>query len=133
MSDATSDTRFLRVIGQLHPDNRLVLRPSYLTTRPKGAAQEPDGVLIAELVGPDDRVLLRSGVDADPYLADGPGARNDVLAVRAWLPFPDATRILRFLHHGVVVLEEVVGDTPPDVRLRWSPEGEIAGSHEIRW
>lgn len=124
-------TKYLRVLGRLHPDNRLILRPSYLTSNPRNSREPDTSPLTAELLDESGRLLLRHRLRAIPYTGDRMVFRE--LAVRGKVPFPAATRIVRFLRDGLVLHEIQVSKVAPKVQLNWSPKGTVAGTQKIRW
>jgi hypothetical protein len=126
------DVRYLRLLGRLEPDNRLLLRPGYLTSRPRQIDEQPDSDLVAVLVDDDRKELLRYGVPLLPYCADG--KILNALAVRATIPFHPATRAIVFERNGLAIHEIDVAPGEPDVRLTWTPEGkEVEGAQDISW
>ncbi len=107
--------RYLRVSGVLAPDNRLVLRPSYLTERARGA-RDIEGSPLQILLFAGTSLALRWGVwvgeysDAEsrvradrPRIGQGPEAL--FRPVRAKVPFPPETDRIVFKYGDVVVGE----------------------------
>ncbi|MEF8856118.1 MAG: hypothetical protein V5A16_01715 [Haloplanus sp.] len=129
----TADVRYLRVSGRLQPDGRLHLRPSYLSTNPRGAVDLEESDLQIYLYG-DDRRLLRWGAQVAALhrdTTDPTDRERHVRAVRAKVPFHPETKRIVFEYDGVVVEEIVVPDEPPvvgDVRVDRTDDG-----WRIRW
>ena len=123
--------RYLRVIGRLTADNRLVLRPSYLSDRPRDSEPRRESGLLAELFDDGGRLLLRHVLRLQPMCADGRPLGS--LAVRGWVPFPAATRVVRFSHEGLPLDEIRVSERGPELRLAWRPPQEPAGRERITW
>ena len=123
--------RYLRLIGRLRADNRLDLRPGYLTSTPRFWRREPEGPLRAEMSDADDRVLLRQGVPAAPYCF-GAGTTRD-LAVWADLAFPEGTRRIRFFRDDVLVHTIEVQRRKPRLSLTWSPPARVSGKRRVTW
>ena len=127
-----SDVVYLRLIGRLDPDNRLRLRPGYLTPRPRQIEEQPDSELVAVLLDDDRKELLRYGVPLLAYCADGEVVKS--LAVRATIPFHPSTRAIVFERDGIVIHEIDVEPGQPEVRLTWNPQARtIEGTQEITW
>jgi hypothetical protein len=123
--------RYLRVIGRLTADNRLVLRPSYLSDRPRHPEPRRQSGLLAELFDDGGRLLLRHPLRVQPMCGDGQPLGS--LAVRGWVPFPAATRLIRFSHEGLSLEEVRVSERGPEIRLAWGPPPEPAGRERIAW
>jgi hypothetical protein len=124
-------TQYLTVTGVLHPDNRLDLEPGFLTTEPANAVEDPDSALVAEMADADGRSLLRFRVSYGSPCTDG-AAFADRL-VMAKVPFPRATRMIRYLLDGIVIHELEVAREAPRVRLFWEPTEDIQGVRPVRW
>ena len=130
--NAETDAVYLRLIGRLEPDNRLRLRPGYLTSRPRQIDAQPDSDLVAVLLDDDRKELLRHGVPLLQYCADGELVTS--LAVRATIPFHAATRTIVFERDGLAIHELEVAPAPPEVRLTWNPRAkEVKGTQQITW
>ncbi len=135
-------TRFLTVAGVLMPDGRLVLQPGFVTDDPSGATQAPDSPLVAELLDGGGGVLLRVGVPVAPFLVE-PAARSEVdlvegpdtglQAVAGKLPYPEATRLIRFLLRGVPIHELPVSERGPELEVGWELPREPAGVQRLSW
>jgi hypothetical protein len=122
---------YLRVIGRLLKDNRLLLRPSYLTAD-TGSANEPaDSPLTAELYDASGKLLLRYGVGLAHYCAEG--VTLSAWAVRGRIPFPRETRLVRFLHQGVPVHDLPVSEGQPEVVVTWKPGDVVEGKQTVTW
>jgi len=126
-----AETQYLRVIGRLYPDNRLALRPSYLTDNSQNAEEDLDSSLVAELLDKEGRVLLRYHVPVRPYCADGQTFPE--LAVRGKIPFPSTTQVVRFYRDNVMLHEINVSEGKPKVRLTWDPPETVTGKQDITW
>jgi hypothetical protein len=124
------DVVYLRLIGRLEPDNRLLLRPGHLTSKPRQIDEDPESELVAELVDEEGKTLLRHGVPLVPYCVDGEITASR--AVRATIPFNSRTRTIRFLRDGVLVHEIEVSRAAPKVELTWEP-GQGTGKQRITW
>lgn len=124
-------TQYLRLIGRLYPDNRLVLKPGYLTDNPRNAREDPSSPLIAEMYDKQEKLLLRYRLSATPYCTEG--QIYPVLAVRGKIPFPTATRTVRFYRDGVLIHEINVSEAGPDIRLTWEPPQSVRGKQTISW
>lgn len=130
--NAESDAVYLRLIGRLEADNRLRLRPGYLTSRPRQIDAQPDSDLVAVLLDEDRKELLRYGVPLLPYCVEGEIVTS--LAVRATIPFHSATRAIVFERDGLAIHEIEVAPAPPEVRLTWNPRAkELRGTKQITW
>jgi hypothetical protein len=130
--NAETDAVYLRLIGRLEPDNRLRLRPGYLTSRPRQIDAQPDSDLVAVLLDDDRKELLRYGVPLLAYCGDGEAVSS--LAVRATIPFHAATRTIVFERRGLAIHELEVAPAPPEVRLTWNPRAkEVKGTQAITW
>jgi hypothetical protein len=119
------------VIGRLTADNRLLLRPSYLSDRPRHEGPRWENGLLAELFDGGGRLLLRHLLRLQPMCADG--RPLGALAVRGWVPFPAATRLVRFSHEGLLLHELRVSERGPELRLTWRPPPEPTGRERITW
>jgi len=124
-------TRYLTVTGVLHPDNRLDLEPGFLTTEPADAVEDPDSALVAEMADADGKPLLRFRVSYGSPCTDGTAFADRL--VMAKVPFPRATRMIRYLLDGVVVHELEVAREAPSVRLAWEPAEGTQGVRPVRW
>jgi hypothetical protein len=123
---------YLRVIGRLYPDRRLVLRPGYLTARPPWTDIHGESPLLAVTL--DER---GDGLGRYPLrLYDGcaePSGRPRPQAVRAFVPLHPRTRRVEFHHDGAIVHELARRDEPPRVELRWQPSDRVGGREQIAW
>src|SRR5262245_2732318 len=126
-----SATRYLHVVGRLYPDNQLALRPGFVLERPARAGDQKESPLAAELLAGDGRVLVRAflGLGAFP----GVGGDAGSLVVRGRVPFHPDTRVIRFVHRGLVVHELVRSAGTPEVRLTWAAPQQVEGRHEVTW
>ena len=131
MTNPREATQYLTVTGVLHPDNRLDLEPGFLTTEPAHAVEEPDSALVAELADASGKALLRFRLSYGLPCTDG-AATADRL-VMAKVPFPRATRLIRFVLDGVVIHELEVAREAPTVRLAWEPGEGTEGVRPVRW
>ena len=123
--------QYLRLIGHIRQDNRVVLQPSYLTKSPRFAEDRSSSPVTAELLDDDGKLLLRHGLSAEPYFVNA--GTSDVLALRADLPFPSGTRLVRLLRKEVVIEEIEVSKRAPKVELTWSPPPKAEGEVKIGW
>lgn len=141
--------RFLRVSGTILADNRLILRPSYLTASPRGSFNDRESpVQIELLVG--DRLRVRWGATVQRVHTTGRaprGSNAEPRSLRAKVPFlADTDRIV--FRDGDVVLHEIrvpehgpsfsaapeVKRTKGGVRIRWNswhPDG-LELHHHVR-
>jgi hypothetical protein len=142
VTDLPPPTRFLTVAGVLMPDGRLALQPGFVTDDPLLASQMPDSPLVAEFLDGDGGILLRVGVPIAPFLVDpadgteatlveGPDAGN--LAVAGKLPYPEATRLIRFLLRDVPIHELPVSEQGPALEVGWDIPRDPAGVQRIAW
>jgi hypothetical protein len=123
--------QYLRVIGRLYPDNRLHLRPAYLTDNPRNSREDPNSSLIAELLDEEGTLLLRYGLHVRPYFAGGKALPE--VAVRGKIPFPTNTRTVRFYHRNIMIYELKVSEGKPRLRLTWDAPKTVEGKHTITW
>lgn len=136
--ESTEPTRYLRVLGRLYPDNRLVLRPTYLLDRGWPHEKGEDSPLQAELYDSDQRLLLRQGLRLQRYVTDSDGAEGPRhlanLSVRGRVPFHPDTRTVRFAHRGILVHEFEVCSGEPQVEILWKPgRTAVHAKLRIRW
>ena len=126
--------QYLRVIGRLYPDQRLRLRPGYLTDTAPWVEQAGEHDLIAEPFDAQDRALGRFALSLSPTCGvDGETRVGRTLAVRGWVPFhPEAVGV-RYLYGGRVIHETRRSPEPPRVRLTWQPEERVAGRPRVQW
>ncbi len=128
---------FLRIFGRVGPDNRLVLRPCYLIERPRDGRSRRPPVLIAEVLGADGDVLVRTPLSTRSYCVEGSG--DATLAVRGSVPLPpEAARIviLRPDSSGrdpIAISELEVPETAPAVRIAKAPAGAAEGCQVVAW
>ncbi len=128
---AEKTVQYLRLIGRLSPDNRLALRPGYLSDAPRYDEGDESSPLVAELSDAEGKLLLRHRVPARPYCVNG--QYSSQLAVRADLPFAEGTRAVRFYRDDVLLQEIVVAKAAPELRLSWTPPEKASGKQEIAW
>jgi len=121
----------LTVTGVLHPDNRLDLEPGFLTTEPAYAVEEPDSALVAKLADASGKALLRFRLSYGLPCTDGADFADRL--VMAKVPFPRATRLIRFVLDEVVIHELDVAREAPSVRLAWEPGEGTQGVRPVRW
>jgi len=124
-------TQYFTISGVLHPDNRLELEHGFLTTEPGHAVEEPDSALVAELADERGRPLLRFRLPYGLPCTDG-GPAADRLVI-AKVPYPPATRTIRFVLDGVLVHELEVPGEAPLVELAWDPGEGAEGVRVVRW
>ena len=123
--------QYLRLIGRIRPDNSVVLRPSYLTNAPRFAEDHSASPVAAELLDDDGKLLLRHGLLAKPYCADG--RVSNALALRADVPFPKATRTVRLWRKEALIEEIDVSKHAPKVELTWRPPKQAKGEVKVAW
>jgi hypothetical protein len=123
--------QYLCLAGILYPDNRLELKPGYLTDHPYGAQEDPDSPLVAELYNREDKLLLRYHVPATPFCIKDQTVPE--LAVVGKIPFPPATRVVRFYRDSVMVHEITVTEGKPEISLMWEPPESVEGRQTITW
>lgn len=146
MNDTTTDfarpTRFLTVTGVLRADGRLFLHPGFVTEDPATPmADAPDSPLTAELVDDEGEVLVRTSVPVGPFVAEpaaGRAAEPSVrgmadLAVVGVIPYPEATRRIRFLLRDVPVHVLEVSERGPQVEVAWELPPQPEGVQRLRW
>jgi hypothetical protein len=132
VSGSAGDTvRYLRLIGRLYPDNRLALMPGYLTDSARGSVEDPASSLIAEFSDGQDKPLLRYRIPLHRYCVLG--EQPPVLAVRGTVPFPPATRTIRFFRDDVLIDMIAVSPEGPAVELKWKPPGTVKGTQTLTW
>jgi hypothetical protein len=127
-------TQYLRVIGRLHPDQRLQLRPGYLSHKASlPVARSEKSRLMAEVFDDEAKSLGRYALGlSKPCVAQG--AQGGVaLAVRGWVPFHPAAKGVRFLLDGRMVDEIRRNAEPPSAQLEWQPTGHVEGQHRVTW
>lgn len=128
MAKLHTPVQYLQVIGRLYPDNRLELRPSYLTHRPPRVPPAEHSPLEAQLLDASGAVILRHWVWTALY-----SGSRDVLAVRAAIPFAPATKTVRFLRDTVVVHEVKVLEDKAALQISWKPTATVRGRKTITW
>jgi hypothetical protein len=126
-------TQYLRVIGRLYADRRLVLRAGYLTETPPWTDREGAGPLRAGTFNANGAALGEYPVRVSEVCLDG-GRGPRPQAVRAFLPFhPDTSRVV-FTFEGHPIHEVVRSHAAPRVELAWRPEGHpVSGRQTVRW
>lgn len=127
-------TGYLRVSGRLYPDNRLILRPSYLSENPRDSVDEKESPLKIELYGTQG-LLLRWGARLTRPLRDlSPGAREapEFLSVRAKVPYHPDTREIVFLHNDIELLRIQVPKHKPSFagKIKTEKKGD---DYIIQW
>jgi hypothetical protein len=125
------DQRYLKLFGTLRADNRLELIPGYLSERSMPRLESPTPPIQVELLGENDRLLLKDMLFTARYCRDG--VESDDLLVRGAVPFPDGVRQVRFSCRGVELLTIPVSRAAPQVKLRWRPSGLVRGRQTIKW
>jgi hypothetical protein len=129
--DIKREIQYLRIIGRLYPDNTLSLMPSYLTSDPSNSQEDSESSLIAELLDEKDVPLLRHRLSATHYCTDKKVLPE--LAVRGKIPFPEATRAIKFYRDSILIHEIKVSEGKPQVRITWDVRNSISGKHTISW
>jgi hypothetical protein len=132
MSIATPSL-YLRVNGRLYPDNRLALKPSFLTDRPNKRSEDKKSPLRAELYNSQGELLLIYHLRLLRYVADEAAGEIFELAVRGEIPFHPQTHIIRFFKDNVQVHEIAVSKGKPKVKLAWKPGKIVKGKKTITW
>jgi hypothetical protein len=122
--------RYLRIMGRLYSDNRLVLRPGYLDSRPRRRVNG-DSELVAELFDDASRLLLSYPLTLRSFCNDS--IRTPELAVRGWIPFHPNTRTVRFSCKGLIIHEVAVSRESPELELMWRPPAEVRGIETVTW
>ena len=117
------------VAGRLRADNHFRLRAGYLDERPR-RYQQQESAFVLELLGEDASRLLVQPLQLRSTCGDG-GFMSEK-SVRAWVPFPEATRAARFLHHGVVVHELNVPRASPVIEILLF-DSKIDDAIELTW
>ncbi len=109
----------------------LSLRPSYATVPPKGAQEPPTSRLCAQALDARGEVLAEARLGVQRRCA---GERSTPrLVVRGWLPFPDGTARLRFLHDGTSIHELTVSSAAPVLTLGFQPPKLARGRTRVQW
>lgn len=126
--------QYLRVIGRLYPDQRLRLRPGYLTDTAPWVEQAGEHDLIAEPFDAQDRALGRFALNVSPTCGvDGAARGGLTLAVRGWVPFHPQAVGVRYLYRAHVIHETRRNPEPPRLQLTWQPEERVAGRQRVQW
>lgn len=123
--------QYLRLIGRIRQDNRVILRPSYLTTSPRFAEDHSASLVTAELLDDEGKLLLRHGLRAKPNCIIGRVSNG--LALRADIPFPKTTRTVRLWHKEALIEEITVSKHTPKVELTWHPPKQAKGEVKVAW
>lgn len=124
--------KYLGVSGELFRDNRLELRPCFVTDRAHGALPGTDEVVDVELRGAEGNVLLRHRLPLREVCSFGGSGHRSEMSLSGAVPFPDETRQVRFFRGDVLLRELEVGPAPV-VTLLWEPSARVAGKKAIRW
>jgi hypothetical protein len=131
MPDTRDSTRYLTVVGILHPDNRLELRPGFSTDVAALATEDRESGVTVELLGERGQVLLRRGVPAGPVCADGAPVVYHLIAGK--VPVPPGARAMRVLREDVVLEEVELAREPPRLRLEWTAPDRPQGRQALAW
>jgi hypothetical protein len=131
MNPTPETGQYLVLSGIFYPDNRLLLRPSFLTDNHDLVFDELESPLIAELLDDHGRVLLRAPVPAQEFSIAH--AFRPELAVSGKIPFPAGTRRIRFIRDGLIIHELEVPSAQPEVALEWVPPETVEGLHTVTW
>ncbi|WP_156338688.1 hypothetical protein [Chondromyces crocatus] len=120
-------TRFWRVTGILSAHDQLELRLGYLSEESDGAQEEPESKLAAKLYGMSGELLLTHPLSVRTC----GGGRTRM--VRGAIPFPSATRVIRFEYGGRTIEEVAVPAAGPEVELTWHPTERVRGKAHVTW
>jgi hypothetical protein len=124
-------SHFLTITGVLFPDNRLLLRPGYLTERSEYPVEDSETFLIAELVDDNNQIVLRIPISATPFCGDGPMVEE--LAVAGIVPFLADLRLIRFYHKEVLIYELNISKAKPEIEINWLPQQVMEGKQTVSW
>lgn len=123
--------RYLRLLGELSPDNRLTLEPKYATADATGSVEDPRSPIEVVLYGTQDEVLLKH---RPPLREDCIfGGRTNNRVINGAVPFPQGVRTLRIFRDGVRIWEESVAAKPPRLSVSWQPASRVSGAKTITW
>jgi hypothetical protein len=131
MPDERDTTQYLTVVGVLHPDNRLELRPGFSTDLPELASDDRESDVTVELLDEGGEVLLRSGVPAGPVCADGVQVNFHLIAGK--VPLPPKSSTMRLLRDDIVLEEIELAREPPRLRFEWAAPDRPEGRHTLAW
>ena len=128
----TAKQKFLKVIGRLYPDNRLVLRKSYLTDVPPEEILD-HGEITVDIYDRKNKHVQRGYAMAKPYHVDDSYSQNS--AVRGKIPCPTADVGRIVYSKGVdILLDQKVGLPTANLRLLWDPRRKtVDGKQSIQW
>lgn len=123
--------RYLKLAATLADDGQIALRLDGLTEAPPARLEDPSSPVVADVFNANGQLIFRRRIAVDqaclfPRLGHQLTIA-DRIAVR-----DDAARIV-LTRDGVFLQEVAIGRVPPDVRLRWRPDGEMRGTQTIRW
>ncbi|WP_156040966.1 hypothetical protein [Chondromyces apiculatus] len=129
MSEAATAmaSRFWRVTGILSTYDELELRLGYLSEEGDGSQEDPGSALVAKLYGVAGDLLLTHRVPVRPTEA------GRARTVRGAIPFPTATRVIRFEVAGKVIEEIGVPAAGPEIELTWRPPERVRGKVRVTW
>jgi hypothetical protein len=125
---------YIRLLARVGADNTVRRIRTQLRDRSARFDGTEPPAAWAELVGADDRLLLRWPVTGASECVMRTGRLPDV-QLRAHVPLPAGTRAIRLVREGVVLHELPVAAAPPRAELSWPPRGArlITGRHKIVW
>lgn len=150
MSNGTNENKqshvlYLRVSGTLLPDNRLMLRPSYLTENPRGSRDIKDSPLQIELYS-KDHLILRWGATLGTVMSSprmvppaslesrGDYSRaGEPLVVFAKVPFPRQTDRIVFRYDDIKLLEIQVPARGPTFKDEARVVAKDDDTYRIYW
>lgn len=136
--------QYLRVSGILLPDNRLMLKPSYLSCNPRGAVNLKNSPLQIELYH-GKKLILRWGTSLSLFyknrvipIMNQESLRKytpifDAIIVRAKVPFPPVTDRIVYNHENIILKEIPVPKKDPifseDIKIKKAK----GNSYLIEW
>jgi hypothetical protein len=124
--------KYLYVSGRLADDNGFTLRPGYLDERPR-RIQRQESPFAVEMLDARDKPLLRFPLPLRDICAFGAREVSTARPVHGWVPFPEGTRSLRFVHQRIIVHELAVSEAAPEIALTSAPARGAGGTVILEW
>lgn len=124
--------QYLRINGELRPDNAFDLAPMYQTDDASGAIQNPDSEIRATILDSNGDLLLEHRLPVREYCVFG-GQSSDMLAIGGAVPLPKGGMRIQFYRGSVLLGEKELTQSRFKVELLWQPGRTASGVQQISW
>ncbi|MFX1286088.1 MAG: hypothetical protein ACFFB5_20760 [Promethearchaeota archaeon] len=139
--DKNKPVQYLSISGYLSPDNKLYLRPSYLTLNSMGVKNFEESPLTIALYN-DEQLLLQWGANLGsrtyPKLFENKDkfkrlVTNETLFVKSKIPFPEGANRITFIFKDIEIHEIIIPAGKPIFEEEVKIEERDEDTYRVYW